>query len=112
MNPMPNPLPVGNDALFVTGGYRAGSVLLQLKSEKGIFSANPVFINREYGAQIAYPILHAGHLYMMCSSNFKRAGIVMHGSQWRRAVGNWTRERAGSRSYATGRWVADCCRRC
>jgi len=76
LNPIPNPVPVGDDRVFITGGYGAGSVMLKVWSAEGRFSAEPVFTLVDYGSQIPNPLLHAGHLYVLCNGNFRHDGLV------------------------------------
>ena len=76
LNAIPNPTPVGDDRVFVTGGYFAGSVMLKIKPKEGKFTVETIFKLPDYGAQIPNPLLHAGHLYMVCNGNFKKDGLV------------------------------------
>ena len=40
---VPSPVPVGGGRIFLTGGYNAGSMMLEVKKERGEFAAEPVF---------------------------------------------------------------------
>lgn len=74
--PIPNPTPVGEDRVFVTGGYYAGSVMLKIGEKEGKFSASVLFKNEDYGAQVPHPLLYKDHLYMLCNGNFRKNGLV------------------------------------
>ena len=76
LNPIPNPTPVGDDRVFVTGGYMAGSVMLKIRSKGGRFTVETLFKEPDLGSQIPNPLLHEGHLYMPCNGNFRRDGLV------------------------------------
>jgi outer membrane protein assembly factor BamB len=75
-NPIPNPTPVGDDRVFVTGGYMAGSVMLKVRPEQDRFTVAPLFTLPDYGSQVPNPLLHEGHLYVLCNGNFRRDGLV------------------------------------
>lgn len=62
---VPTPVPVGDGRLFLSGGYNAGSLMLQVKESGGAFTAAPLFRLKpsEFGATQQTPILHEGHLY-------------------------------------------------
>jgi outer membrane protein assembly factor BamB len=76
MNPIPQPTPIGDDRVFVTGGYGGGSVMLRITASDGAFSVTEAFALPDYGAQVAHPILHGDHLYMLCNGNFGAHGLV------------------------------------
>ena len=67
--PIPYPASVGNDLVFVLGGYGAGAVMLKIKNTGGKFEAEEVFRLKDWKGQIHQPILHEGHLY--CDGNGK-----------------------------------------
>jgi hypothetical protein len=76
MNPIPSPTPIEGDRVFVTGGYHAGSVMLQLaRREDGTFEVTERF-KTDIGSQIAHPIVHDGHLYLPANGNFQTEGLV------------------------------------
>jgi len=62
---VPSPLPVGNGRIFLSGGYDAGSLMLQLKEEGGQIRVEPVFKldPAVFGAAQQTPILFDQHLY-------------------------------------------------
>ncbi len=62
---VPTPVPVGDGRLFLSGGYNAGSLMLQVKEAGGRFTAEPLFRLPPaiFGATQQTPILHEGHLY-------------------------------------------------
>lgn len=74
-NPIPSPTPIGDDRVFITGGYLGGSVMLKLRAGER-FAVEVQFMLPDYGAQIPIPLLHEGHLYLVCNGNFRRNGLV------------------------------------
>ena len=62
---VPSPLILDGGRIFFTGGYNAGSLMVQLQAENGRFTAKPVFkLEPEaFGATQHTPILHGGHIY-------------------------------------------------
>ena len=62
---VPSPLIPGGGRIFFTGGYNAGSLMLQLQQESGRFVAKSLFkLEPEaFGATQHTPILHADHIY-------------------------------------------------
>ena len=62
---VPSPLILDGGRVFLTGGYNAGSLMLQLKKEGDHFQVQPLFrLQPEvFGATQHTPILHDGHLY-------------------------------------------------
>jgi len=75
-NPIPMPFPVGDDRILITGGYFAGSVMLKIGREADDYTVSVLWKNAELGSQIAYPVLHEDHLYMICNGNFVKNGLA------------------------------------
>jgi outer membrane protein assembly factor BamB len=62
---VPSPLVVGAGRVFLTGGYNAGSVMLQLKKQDGKFTVQTLFklAPEVFGATQHTPVLYEDHLY-------------------------------------------------
>jgi outer membrane protein assembly factor BamB len=62
---VPSPVILDGGRIFLSGGYGAGSLMLQLKKENGGLVAQPVFRLRPevFGATQHTPILYGDHLY-------------------------------------------------
>ncbi|MFP4057017.1 MAG: PQQ-binding-like beta-propeller repeat protein [Candidatus Brocadiia bacterium] len=62
---IPSPLPVGDGRLFLSGGYRAGSMMIRLSDEDGELRARKLFKlePRVFGSEQQTPILYQGHIY-------------------------------------------------
>jgi outer membrane protein assembly factor BamB len=62
---VPSPVPVPDNRIFLSGGYEAGSLMLEITGKDGAWQAKPVFrLDADtFGATQQTPILHDGHLY-------------------------------------------------
>jgi len=62
---VPSPLPLPEGRIFLTGGYGAGSLMLQLVEENGRLRPQPLFklTSEVFGATQHTPIFKDGHLY-------------------------------------------------
>ena len=74
--PVPNVTEIGDDRLFVTGGYLAGSVILRIEKLEGKYVAKEVLRTNEFGTHVHPPILYKGHLYGHCTTNETQDGLV------------------------------------
>ena len=62
---IPSPVPVGEGKIFLSGGYNAGSMMLQLKADGDKITAKPLFRLKAgvFGATQHSPIFYEGYLY-------------------------------------------------
>lgn len=62
---VPSPVLLEDGRIFFSGGYRAGSLMVQLQEENGAIFARELFrlSQDQFGATQQTPILHEGHLY-------------------------------------------------
>ncbi len=67
--PIPAPVKVDDSHVFLTGGYRGGSSLLQLARSGDDYDTKILF-HIERGAQVHIPMLHDGHLYLLANENW------------------------------------------
>lgn len=69
-NPIPIPFAtqLPGDRLFITGGYNAGSAMLQITQQDGKFAVKELFKIDTCGSQIHQPLLIGDYLYV--NSNF------------------------------------------
>jgi outer membrane protein assembly factor BamB len=76
--PIPYPVLVADNTLFVSGGYEAGSVMLQISGNGDNFEVKELFKleQKQCGLQIHQPILHEGHLYANNNGNEHREGLI------------------------------------
>ena len=67
--PIPGPVQVDGETLFLTGGYRSGSKLLRVVHDEDAWAFEELFAV-ERGAQTHRPILHRDHLYVLANENW------------------------------------------
>ncbi len=60
---IPSPLPVGDGRIFMTGGYGAGCVMLQVEREGRGWGVTELFRNMSMGSTCAEPLLWNGYIY-------------------------------------------------
>ena len=72
--PIPAPIKIDEERLFITGGYGEGSLMVRVKKngEEG-YSVEELF-RLERGSQIQLPILIGEHLYMLGNENDNSRG--------------------------------------
>ncbi len=66
---VPSPVPLGGGRIFLTGGYNAGSMILQLEEKDGKIEAKPLrrLKAKVFDSPQHTPILYRGHLYAVCA---------------------------------------------
>lgn len=75
--PIAPPAHLGEGRVFVTGGYGAESVLLQVaKGDAGAFAVTETFRTKECGAQIHRPLFYKDHLYANSNDNKRSDGLL------------------------------------
>ena len=74
--PIPYATALPDDRLFITGGYRAGSAMIQLRREGNDFTVKELFTTNECGSQIQQPIFFEDHLYINSNSNEREDGLM------------------------------------
>ncbi|MFO7973831.1 MAG: PQQ-binding-like beta-propeller repeat protein [Candidatus Hydrogenedentota bacterium] len=74
--PIPYPTTLPDDRLFITGGYGAGSAMIQIKRDGDAFNVTELFKTDDCGSQIHQALLHEGHLYANSNSNTRSDGMV------------------------------------
>jgi outer membrane protein assembly factor BamB len=59
------PVVVGDGLFFLSGGYNAGSMMLQLTQENGTITAQPMFRleSEVFGSEQHAPVFYEGHIY-------------------------------------------------
>ena len=75
--PIPNATPLPGDKLFITGGYGAGSAIIQVKKGASGFEVAEVkkLDAATCGSQVQQPIVYKDHLYVNNNSNGKPNGM-------------------------------------
>lgn len=74
--PVPNVTEIGDGRLFITGGYRAGSAMIQVEKTGDTFAVRELYTTQAFGTHVHPAILYRGHLYGHCSTNDRKDGLV------------------------------------
>lgn len=74
--PIPYPTMLPDDRLFITGGYKAGSAMIQIRREADEFSVSEIFKTDACGSQIQQPLFYNGYLYVNSNSNEREDGLM------------------------------------
>lgn len=75
--PITPPAAVGGGKVFITGGYRAGSAMIEIsKDASGAMTAKELFKTQACGAQIHRPVLHKDFLYVNSNDNQRADGLL------------------------------------
>jgi len=74
--PIPNVTELGNNRIFITGGYNAGSAIFQIEKSKNSYAVKEIMKSSEFGTHVHPAILYKDYLYGHCSNNEKQDGFV------------------------------------
>ncbi len=74
--PITFPTPLPDNRLFITGGYGAGSAMIQIKRSGTRFEAVELFTTGACGSQIHQPLLYEGRLYANSNANGRKDGMI------------------------------------
>ena len=74
--PVPNVTEIGDNRLFITGGYEAGSAMIRVEKKGNQYIIHELFKEEEFGTHVHPPIRYQGHLYGHCSTNETKNGMV------------------------------------
>lgn len=75
--PVPQPVDAGDGRVLITGGYGAGSAMIQIRrSGDDRYSVTELFKNADFGAHTHAPILHEDHFYAQFTTNSRADGLV------------------------------------
>lgn len=74
--PIPYATALPDNRLFITGGYKAGSAMIQLRREGGAFTVKELFKTEDCGSQIQQPLFYQNHLYINSNSNEREDGMM------------------------------------
>jgi len=74
--PIPQPLRIGEDRVFITGGYGLGCMVLKVAKEGGQWKAEVVFRKNTVASHIHSPVLYDGRIYV---TSFREHGAANTG---------------------------------
>ncbi len=78
---IPTPALVGDDKLFITAGYDAGSALIEITHQENIFAVKELKRDQDHGGQIHSALPLGQHLYanLNTNENLRQRGKDAHG---------------------------------
>lgn len=75
--PVPHAVDAGESRILVTGGYNAGSVMINVeKKADGKYEVSELFKNVDFGSHTQPPILYKDHFYAQYTTNERNDGLV------------------------------------
>ena len=75
--PVPQPVDAGDGRLLITGGYGAGTAMIQVAAKgDGSYGVTELFKNPDFGAHTQPPILYEDHFYSHYTINERSDGLV------------------------------------
>lgn len=74
--PIPYATVLPDDRLFITGGYGAGSAMIQVKRDGEGFVVKELFKTDKCGSQIQQPVFFKDHLFVGSNSNEREDGLM------------------------------------
>lgn len=74
--PIPYPTVLPGNRLFLTGGYEAGSGMIQISRDGDAFEAKELFRTDTCGSQIQLPLVYGDHIYVNSNSNERTDGMM------------------------------------
>ena len=78
--PIPHAVDAGEGRMLITGGYSAGSAMIQVqKKTDGTYGVTELFKNPDFGSHTQPPILHNGYFYTQYTINERSDGLVCMG---------------------------------
>lgn len=73
---IPNVTSIGDGRLLVTGGYKAGTVMIKVTQSGGKWQAKELWRNDKINSQMNPALLYKGHLYINSNSNEASDGLM------------------------------------
>jgi outer membrane protein assembly factor BamB len=75
--PVPSAVDAGEGRVLITGGYRAGAVMLKInRNSNGSYSVAELYKNPDFGAHTQPPVLFNNNFYAQYSTNERKDGLV------------------------------------
>ncbi len=73
---IPHPVALSDNRFFITGGYKAGSAMIQIVKTGNGFEVKELYKTDEVGSQLHQPILVGDHLFIGSNSNSRKDGLA------------------------------------
>lgn len=68
---VPSPTIVGDGRIFITGGYKGGSVMIKIETTPMGYAAKELWKHPKIGSTLVQPVIHKDHIYM--NKGFKKS---------------------------------------
>jgi outer membrane protein assembly factor BamB len=71
----PSPLSIGDGRIFITSGYKAGSMMIQVQKGASGFTAKKLYdlTSEQFNSEVHTPILYQNHIFAVGSTNVGRS---------------------------------------
>lgn len=73
--PIPNVTEIGNNQLFITGGYGAGSALIKVEKNGSSYDVKEIMTSKEFITHVHPAVFYNDHFYSQCSDVFTQEGF-------------------------------------
>lgn len=73
---IPHPVELSGNRFFITGGYKAGSAMIQIVKTESGFEVRELYKTDEVGSQLHQPIPLGDHLFIGSNSNSRKDGLA------------------------------------
>ncbi|MDF7799982.1 PQQ-binding-like beta-propeller repeat protein [Pontiellaceae bacterium B1224] len=73
---IPHPVALSDNRFFITGGYDAGSAMIQIMKTADGFEVKELYKTDEVGSQLHQPIAVGDHLFIGSNSNSRKDGLA------------------------------------
>lgn len=73
--PIPNVTETGNNHLFITGGYGAGSALIQVEKNENSYAVKEILTTKDFISHVHPAIFYKGHVFTHNSDNSTQDGF-------------------------------------
>ena len=107
MAAVPSPISIGDGRVFVTSGYEAGSLMIQVEKGASGFTAKKLYTltSAQFNSEVHTPILYRNHLFAVGSKTRGRFMCVdLNGKAvWQSPVASG--DSAGSRTFELGGFI-------
>ena len=75
-NPIPHPVQISRNTLFITGGYKSVSTILQVQKKEGAYAVKELFKTEDAAVQIEQPVFANNHLFVGGTVKKPSRGLV------------------------------------
>ena len=73
---IPHPVALSDNRFFITGGYDAGSAMIQIVKKDDGFEPKELYQTQDVGSQLHQPIAVGEHLFIGSNSNSRKDGLA------------------------------------